>query len=268
MRFFDRMMSSYRQRERHGRLWAATMFVVLLFVFDFFTHGALRALVRSTSAVLSRTVGHTVSEFAQSGIFSSRAALQAQNRSLAEQMNTCQVRAAFVTVLQNENDQLRALVHLARSMPGITAPVTSSVAASPYGTFLIGAGSADGVADGALVLVSDASGNDSFVVGKVTQVSSRVSTVSEVFAPSSSVSVIVHGNVTTLSGSGGGNAHVSLPRDASVAVGDAVFSADLGGHPVGIVGHVASSSAQASQDVYVSVPVNLNALQYVYVVSP
>ncbi len=267
------MMNSYRRHSGSGRkVRAATALVVVLVLLDIVTGGGVRTAAREGAAALSRAFGGTFSALASSGIFSSRAALQIQNQELAAELQQYQLRAAFASVLQAENDQLSSLARLAKASPGITAPVVSSVISSPYGTFLIGAGSADGVALGSLVLASAAGGDASsaanaFIIGRVASVQPRVSAVAEVFAPGSSINAIIHGASVVLTGSGGGNAYASLPRDAMVIGGDAVLSPDLGGYAVGTVGHVASSSAQALQDVYVSVPVNLGSLQYVYVVT-
>lgn len=260
-------MNLYRRRERQGKLWAATLLVVVLFALDVLSGGRVRALVHQGAASLTRLFGGAASSVARSGFFSSRASLESQNRSLSQQLTTYQVRDALASAVRDENDQLRALVHVAEQNAGLTASVASSVIASPYGTFLIDAGSADGISTGALVLTGGSGVHDSVVVGTVTSVSSHTATVTETFAPSASVHAIIHANAVTLDGSGGGNAHAQLPRDATVQVGDIVTSPDLGGRAIGIVGQVVSTPAQAEQDVYVRVPVNLGSLQYVYVVT-
>ena len=257
------MMNSYRQNKSpNTRLWAATLLVVFLFVVDLFSGGKIHNELRAGAAYGSNALSQTGSAITGSGFFSSRASLEAQNRALLDQVALYEERAAGFEALRSENDQLRALTHLAQTVQGVTAPIVSSVISSPYGTFLIGAGAADGVAKGSLVLTSGG-----FVVGTVSDVGTHTSTVLETFAPGTSLKAIIRGTAVSVAGSGEGNAQASVPRGVPIAVGDAVISPEMGERPLGIVGGVASSSAQATQDIYIRLPVNLGGLQFVYVLS-
>jgi cell shape-determining protein MreC len=146
---------------------------------------------------------------------------------------------------------------------GITAPVVSSVRSSPYGTFLIGAGSADGITTGSMVLTVGG-----FVVGVVGDTGLHASIVTELFAPGASTEVIVHGVPGTARGYGAGNARITIPRGLAITVGDPVVAPGLGQRAVAIVGEVSSSSASASEEIYIRLPVNLATLAFVYVVPP
>jgi rod shape-determining protein MreC len=261
-----KMEFSYRSprgthSRKKSRLVATTILVVVLFLIDVISGGKLRASVRVFGSMISTWSGQAGATFTGSGFFTSRAALESQNRTLSEQVAQLQGRAAALSAVQEENDQLRAIVHLAAKSPGVTAPVVSSLEASPYGTFLIGAGSQDGIAVGNLVL-----SEDGFVIGRVNDTSARQSLVSELFAPNATVSATVNAVPISLSGQGGGNARANVLRSAAIAIGDIAIAPGLGERPVGIVGQVASSSASASQDVYVRTPLNLSSLQFVYVV--
>ncbi len=251
-----------QQRDSKKRLWAATLLVIVLFLLDIVSGGKIRHAVAAGAVNISGRVSGIGSAITGSGFFSSRASLQAQNQALSDELAQYQERATGFAALQAENDQLRAITHLAQEPTGVTAPVVSSVISSPYGTFLIGAGALDGISSGSLVLSSGG-----FVVGTVSDVGPHTATVSEIFAPGATTQAIVHGTAVTLSGSGGGNARAAIPRGVNVAQGDPVVSPEFGQRPLGIVGDVASSSAQAMQDVFIRLPVSLGALQFVYVVS-
>lgn len=259
------MMNSYRQNKSpHRRLLAVTALVVFLFVLDVLTGGAIRHRLRGGVVVMaewSRSVGAGI---AGTGIFSTRASLEAQNRSLAEELAQFEERAGGYEALRAENEQLRAFVRLVESSPGgaqgVTAPIVSSIRTSPYGTFLIGAGEAEGITRGSSVLTSGG-----FVVGLVTDVGAHTAVVSEIFAPGASIDAIVGSAAISAVGSGGGNARAKVPRALTIRVSDPVVAPGLGQRPIGIVGSVASSSASASQDVYIALPVNLSSLKYVYI---
>lgn len=257
-----RPYQSFRNGSGRRRLWAITALIVFLYLADVLSGGKIRAQVRVAGAFVSQWGGALERTIFGSWFFSSRASLAAQNRSLLEQLAQYQERAASVAALEEENMLLRQIAHLAESSLGITAPVISSVRSSPYGTFLIGAGSAEGIGRGNAVLTPSG-----FIVGTVTDAATHTAIVTEVFAPAASVEGIIRGSAITIEGRGGGNAYARVPRGLEIAVGDAVTVPLYGGRPAGVVGEIASSSASAAQDVYIRIPANLASLQFVYVVS-
>ncbi|MEK7480279.1 MAG: rod shape-determining protein MreC [Patescibacteria group bacterium] len=260
-------MNSYRQNEGRRRLFIATIFVFVVFGIDALLGGRVRGLVRAGGGSLYSAGARTLSGIADSGFFSSRRTLSENNRSLREQVAELEVRAAAVQVLRDENASLRAVVRLAEAEKGITAPIISSVRSSPFGTFSIGAGTKDGVMEGSLVMTNDAAGGG-FVVGRVRDVGKRTALVLELFAPNTSVPVVIRGASAFAEGRGGGNARAEIPRGLEVASGDAVTSRLFGGRAVGIVGSVYSDQSSATSEVYIGLPVGLAALQFVYVIPP
>ena len=258
-------MNSYRQNEGRRRLFIATIFVFVIFGIDALLGGRVRGLVRVGGTYIYRAGADTLVRIADSGFFSSRRTLSEDNRALRERVAELLVRAAAVQVLKDENASLRAIVHLAEAEKGITAPVVSSVRSSPYGTFSIGAGTEDGVTEGSLVMTGDSAGGG-FVVGRVSDVGRHTALVRELFAPDTSIPVVIRGAGVTAEGRGGGNARTEIPRGLDVAAGDSVTSRLFGGRAVGIVGSVLSEPSSATSEVYIGLPVNLAALQFVYVI--
>ena len=256
-----------RRSPSSRKLWTVTALVVFLFFIDVVSHGTVRNLVRQGAGAVSHSVTSVFDAVGGRALFSSRAALEAQNAALSQQVADLQARVGYAAVLETENDNLRALTQLAQTTHGLTAPVVSSVISSPYGTFLIGAGAQDGVRAGDVVLAAAASPQDGFIVGVLSDVGAHTSTVEELFAPHAAINASLKAGAIVLSGSGGGNAHGILPRDTPVQTGDAVFVPQYNDRVAGIVGAVASTSASATEDIYVSLPVNLGALQFVYVVT-
>jgi cell shape-determining protein MreC len=244
-------------------LVVATLVVVLLFIVDTLSGGGVRIVARSITSTLSQGLSHIATSIFGSGYLSSRSALESENRSLTAQVAQLQERAALATALQAQVQVLASMAHLAESVPGITAPVTSSVIASPYGTFLIGVGTAQGVRTGALALSSEG-----LVIGRVSQVDAHTSTVVETFAPGATTQALLVGAALTVRGVGGGNAITQAPHGLVVHVGDAVTAPEFAGRPIGIVGHVDSNPSSATVQVYIGLPITLSALQYVYIVTP
>src|SRR3989344_361980 len=249
------------------RIFIATLIVCALVLVDALSGGRVRSLVR---AVGSNTWGWGISiknSVYESGFFSTRRWLLAKNAALTEQVAQFQERSAAYRVLKDENNALRKMLRVAEitqgqsKESGITAPIVSSFRASPYGTFQIGAGSADSVAPGDFVLSTE-----NFVIGRIEEVSKNTSLVKEVFAPNASSDAVLRGIGVAILGQGGGNARTDVPRQAEVAVGDPVISPALGSRAIGIVGNVSENSGNAYKRVQIYLPVNLTVLQFVYIV--
>lgn len=240
-------------------LWA-TIAVIILLGFDFISGGVLRAVFRTASSYVWQAGSHTVSAVAESGVFSSRRQLAAANTSLQSELDAYHAQDAAQAALIAQNKELQALVNLAQKNPGVTVPIVSSTQPSPYGTFLIGAGTIDGIVLGDLVLTADG-----FVAGRISDVQKNSATVTELFAPTASLNATLAHATITLEGQGGENARAQMPRSLSVLIGDIVTSPAAGGLPVGVVGRVVADPASAYQEVYVRLPINLPAVRYVYV---
>ncbi|PIR84066.1 hypothetical protein COU18_01515 [Candidatus Kaiserbacteria bacterium CG10_big_fil_rev_8_21_14_0_10_51_14] len=254
---------SYQSRSpSRGRnsLLLCTLVVISILGIDILFHGAIRNQVREGVAVFNGWAGQAA-HVLQNSFFSSRVS---ETQANAEKLKQTE-RAAAYEAVKLENEELRALLNVVRTNDpdtgGVTAPIVSSVHASPYGTFLIGAGSADGIAAGSVVLSSTG-----FAIGVVGNPGLHTSIVIEIFAPGASTEVIVHGAAGIAHGFGGGNARMQIPRGVMIEVGDSVRAPALSQRPVGIVGEIASSSASATQDLYVHLPVSPASLSFVYVV--
>ncbi|HUO50521.1 MAG TPA: rod shape-determining protein MreC [Candidatus Paceibacterota bacterium] len=256
-------VSYYRspQSNRRGpqRLFFATILVVVLVCANYITHGSVASAVRAVVAPLETGITRAGETIGGSGFFASKSGLEAQVRDLQAQVNDLQTRSAAFSVLQQQYDSLAQLEHLAQTNPGRAAPITSSVISSPYGTFSIGSGNTDGTQPGAIVLASG-----DFVVGKVVQAGSDSALVQQIFAPGIQTNVTIDGIAGIASGQGG-DARVDLPHGATVAVGDPVIAPELKAHPIGLVARVDTNPANAQTIVYVSFPVSLSSLQFVYV---
>lgn len=245
------------------RLLIATLVVLLALVFDLASGGMVRGAARvAASAVWSAGSAASGAIFG-SGFFSSKRGLEAKIEALQQELTAQQALTGRLEVLERENTQLRAMVNFAKQQRGVAAPIVSSSNSSPYGTFLIGAGTLEGVAEGSIVLAGSEKG---FVIGSVAEAGEHISLVREVFAPGALVEGLAGGAVLSLEGRGGGNARTEVPSALALSSGEPVTSTAFAGRVIGIVGSVSSDPGSALARVFVRVPVSLSELQFVYVV--
>lgn len=249
-----------RSGSGRGRLVVATILIIVLLIIDAVTGGAIRSLVRQVSADISLAIRLQGSHIAELGYFSTHAALASQNAELQRRVASLEERGALSTALALQVAELARIDRLADASAGITARVVSSSIASPYGTFLIGAGSANGVIAGSLVLSPEGT-----VIGTVSDVGAHTSTAQYLFASGRIINAIIDGTSLSVRGTGGGNAQTLVPHGVTVSVGDAVIAPSLGERPIGVVGHVNADPSSAAMEVYIGSPANLDSLQYVYV---
>lgn len=240
---------------------AATLFILIVFITDIISHGMVRSLARAGAADLDGAASSVASFFMANGYVHSRAQLIGENEALQARVNTLSAQAQMYTTLQDENRALAALVHLAQTTRGVTATIDSSFDVSPYGTFLVGAGSAQGIQVGDIVLT-----DQDLVLGTVANVGPNHSLVTEVFAPGRSVEGTIDGSPATIGGRGGGNAYAALPQSVPVHAGDRVVVPGFGMRTVGVVGNVSTNAATAANDVFIGLPVNVHSLRYVFIV--
>lgn len=227
---------------------------------DYLMNGQLRTHVREYTEHVVTTSYRLSSVIFQTNFWKSRAALQLEIQRLSTDLDRENGLQSALTAVQSENESLRSLARLAQSTPGKTVPVTSSFSSSPYGTFMIGGGSADGISIGDLALAGDG-----FVLGSITDVSSHSAVVNAVFSAGLSTDVVTDDVAFSIRGRGGGNARAEVPRELPLSVGEPVLAPLYASRPVGIIGKIESASSSAFSDVFIIFPYNLNTIRFVFV---
>ncbi len=260
------MMNSSRRNDGRNvrRLFLVTVLVIAIFVADIMSGGVLRGFARGASTTVWITGSRFISAIADIGFFSSRRALMDENKVIQQELEKLKIESAEINVLREDVIALRALVHLGERYAGITVPV-SSVANSPYGTFVIAAGTEDGIAAGYLVLAG--AYDSSFVIGRVSESAKHHSLVTEIFAPRAHIEILIRGAPFTLEGRGGGNARIEVPASFEVETGDPVFAPGLGGLSVGSVGYIHEVRSEAYKNIFIRNIMPISSFRFVYVIS-
>lgn len=262
-------MNLYRQsngfRTHGGRrtFLAFTVLIIVIAFLDLFLGGRVRSALREFLSPIARSGEYVSSAVLRSDYWSSRKALMRENQSLREELNRVRERSALFDVIEEDNASLRSLARLAEKEGGVTAEVISSFRASPYGTFLIGAGKTSGVDVGSIVM-----SGEGFVLGTVMEAASDTALVKFAFAPENTLDVSV-GNISfSLTGRGLGNARAQVSREVKLEERTLVRAPIFAQRPVGIIGKIESASSSAYSDIFVYLPTNLNTIRFVHVLPP
>ena len=254
------MTNLYRQNKERGHyvLSAVTLMIVILLVVDFTLDGHLRSRVGeylSPVAVAFSRAAHSIGEATN---FNSRTALIAENKRLQSEIELLKARMTLVDFVSQENTSLRALASLANPN-AISAPVLSSFLSSPFGTFMIGVGSDDGVDTGSIVTTESG-----FVIGEVMEVGKNSSTALFVFAPQTETEAVVGDISLLVEGRGYTHGRARVPREVPLKVGDVVVAPRFA-LPIGVITRVDSSETDIYSTVFLSIPENINRVRLVRV---
>lgn len=261
------MKSQFSNRARSRSPLVQALMVALLVSLAFFgldtlTGGLVRSYARTTASLAWTASAGIISSTDGNGFFVTRRSLAHENAALTEKLAFYEESMARFRALEDENEALRAIAQLAETEgDGLAARVLSSLASSPYGTFVIGAGERDGVTPGSLVLTLGG-----FLLGTVSDTDSHTATVHALFSPGNIVDLIADDVAFSAEGRGSGNARAEIPRDAKIAVGAAASVPAYFGRPAGIIGKIESASSSATQTLFLRLPLNLDTLRFVYVI--
>lgn len=254
-------MSFFRRNKAFIISFIAVWALGSIFFFEGTFRSTMTNVTRSTTASVWRVAHSTREAFNSYGGISSRRALAEENKKLREEISRLQSLSLHNDVLRAENATLRDMFSLREAHPeGVAAPVLSNPSVSPYGTFVIGAGTIDGIETGSYVISSPR-----VAIGQVLEADLHTSLVGLFSAPGEKNEVIINKIRVSYVGRGDGNGLIVVPRGISIKEGEAIRFA---GQPfaIGFVGFVSNDPEDAETKVLVRVPVNLPSLSFVYVV--
>jgi cell shape-determining protein MreC len=180
------------------------------------------------------------------------AAVAAQN-ALTEQNRTLSAKVADLTALLGSRTE---------APPGIVAAVLARPPVSPYDELVLDAGEAEGVREGAAVY-----GNGGVPLGIVASVTAHAARVALYSAPGRETPALAGAARVpfTLVGAGAGAFTASVPRDAGVAVGDALYAGGAGSIPIGTVAAVDSDPSSPSAAIRIDPVANPFSITWVTV---
>ncbi|HSE56975.1 MAG TPA: rod shape-determining protein MreC [Candidatus Paceibacterota bacterium] len=245
-------------RSRQVRPATVILAAVLLLVTIFFR--PLSRGVKTIATPLWQT-RQAANEFTNR-LLQSKKSLAAELASVEAELTESRLKIIELSTIEEENKELRKL--LGRGEPGevVLAGILTHPQQSLYNTFQIDAGTGEGIVVGARVFVGT-----SMLVGTITDVTARGATVTPFASPGNQTSAYVEGsNVSvTITGRGGGDFEVELPRDIPFDPGMAIVSQGIHSYIIAIIEHVISDPRDPFQKLLARMPVNLRTVKWVTV---
>lgn len=245
---------------RFGLVFAVVVFVALAL----FLRGPLASVLWSVAAPLYSN-NPLPSFFAQ---FSTKARLAHENDKLRGELASTTAALADRNVLFEENRNLKQRLNHPSSARSVLAGILLRPPTTPYDTFIVDAGSAHGVVQGALV-----SAGGTTVIGEIDQVLTNTARVVLFSSPGERHEGLLlesasHGVVpVVVEGHGGGTLTAEVPAYTKAQSGDYILLPGIAGGLTSTVVAVETKNGESSERLYLELPVNPQALRFVEVLS-
>ncbi|MEK7535445.1 MAG: rod shape-determining protein MreC [Patescibacteria group bacterium] len=166
-----------------------------------------------------------------------------------------------ISVLENENYVLRILLEHSAGKNRHLAYVLSSIRSSPYDTIIIDQGSDQGIEPGRVV-ISD----QGVALGKIIEVYPKISKIELFSAYGKDLELILDGEERVIaSGQGSQNFYLRLPRGINVTASSTLMLPGAENLLIANVENIKNDSGDAFQKVLARLPVNIHAINKVYV---
>ncbi len=236
---------------------------IFLSLSAFLFPNALRTLFYDVSRpvwLLTDGVGNSITGI--KNFFESKSALVSENASLRDELSSLKLKVIDYDTLSKANQDLLNQIGRKDNRDRVPSRVLSGPPLSPYDTFVIDVGSDLGVSVGDKVYYSD-----SVIIGKVSSLTPNTSLV-ELFSSGNQKTESTlerTGASFVLSGAGGGNITLEVPKDTDVLWGDVFVYPGIAPSVLGSVYYIDNNSQSAFKTVYIRVPGNLFSAQWVFV---
>lgn len=185
-----------------------------------------------------------------------------KNLALVEENNRLELSQIDHEILLKENQELKEQIGRTSGKNLVFAKVLSKPPRSPYDTFVIDIGSNEGIVPGSRVYLSS-----NVIIGLVTSVTPGTSLV-KMFSTGDNKQESINsrtGASYVLTGKGGANFQVEVPKEADILWGDAFLYPSLGVSVLGTVYYIDSNSQSSFKTLYLRIPGNVFQTQSVFV---
>jgi cell shape-determining protein MreC len=192
--------------------------------------------------------------------FASKNSLQKDNDEMKRQLEETKAQMANYDSVVAENNTFKEILGRKGTKEIVVAGILSKPNQSPYDTFIIDAGSANGIKLGKTVFA----GGD-VPLGRVGEVFANSAKVVMFSSPGERTQVAVGTIFLELLGRGGGNFEMIVPRDFTIQNGDQAILPGVNAYLVGVVRTIISDPRDAFKKALLASPVNIFELKFVEV---
>jgi cell shape-determining protein MreC len=195
------------------------------------------------------------------GTFTSKGALEVENRELKDQLALVEVDLDRNKLLAQENLELKELLGRFSKNSTVLTTVLAKPPMSLYDTLVVDVGSNNNVTVGDRVLALGV-----VPVGLINKVYPQTSVVQLFSSSGQKISVIVAGKIQTVAeAQGGGNFIIKLPKGSLVEKGDIVSSPNIKAEVFGRIENIETNENDPFIYARFSLPVNMSQLRFLQV---
>ncbi|MFZ2522869.1 MAG: rod shape-determining protein MreC [Minisyncoccia bacterium] len=251
-------MTYHLKSKSKSELTPKIIVAVFLFVFlslaQYFFSSGLRTFTYYVTKPVWKVSEITQKPFTYlSGYLRAKSDLINENKELKDSLFKLSLKSSDYDLLQKENDSLKSQIGDSNQSKKIVVEIVSKPPQSPYDTFVLDAGIAEGVKQGSKAYISD-----KMIVGIVKESYLHTSIV-ELFSTQgidSTVTMVRTGDSFVITGLGGGNYKLEIPKDADVVWGDTFIYPGTGESAIGSIYYIDTNTQSAFKTAYIRSPVN------------
>lgn len=250
------------QRNKFFKITTSVAFLVVLFYFRsgiFNSFSYVNQIIFRPVFVLGNNVGSSLDNIGS--YFSFKNSLYLRNEELEKKLNENELRMANYNILLAENEVLKEI--LARNTDNksfILSAILSKPNKSIYDTLVIDVGSSKGIQIGDLVFALG-----DIPIGRISETFPNSSKVVLFSSPREKTQVIINDSFLEITGRGGGNFEVILPRDFKLEKGTPVLMPGIGSYVLAIAETIISDPRNPFTEALLVSPVNIQELKFVQI---
>lgn len=250
-------------RKKFLPFFVVFIFICLIFLINFISPTFLGGVSNSLGLPIWKSGGFFFTQISNMKAFThSRLTLLDINQSLKEDLAEANAKLSAMSVLEQENIDLKKTFGRTDGVMSILASVLVKPPQSFYDTLILDVGERDNVKNGARVVVGE-----NVVLGNIDEVyekTSRAKLFSSVDAET--LAVINRNNIgVTLVGKGGGNFEIKVPQEVDIVEGDVLILPGMSTSIVSTVVAIEANPTNSFKRIFCKTPINIAELRFVSV---
>ncbi|MBA3733199.1 rod shape-determining protein MreC [Patescibacteria group bacterium] len=255
-------LKSKPKNENRGKVIAIITITLILFLGLFLMPNYLRVVATGVSLPIWSVTDQVVNPFFKiKNFLSFKGTLIKENLKLQDETVTLKLRQMDYDVLSKENQEIKTVLGRKNSIHRV-AGILSKPPRSPFDTFVIDAGSSEGVFIGNKVYISE-----NIIIGTITNVTPHTSLVQLFSTGGLKQDAVVSrtGTMLTITGRGGANFEIEVPKDTDILWGDSFLYPGLNSSILGNVYYIDTNSQSSFKTIYIRIPGNVFDSKVVYI---